>query len=160
MNEKDLGDALLKWDARGQMPEVDPQKLVARVLAQDRRRVRWLAGATIILWTLSAVGIPAFTCFLVVYIWPAYDALMEEIITHRKGISPELLVEISRITTAATAQMSIILACGSVTALLLAAGATIWLVFATRRATLREVNANLAEVRVATEAAWASDGVN
>ena len=38
MNEKDLGDALLKWDSRGQMPEVDPQKLVARVLAQDRRR--------------------------------------------------------------------------------------------------------------------------
>jgi hypothetical protein len=50
------------------------------------------------------------------------------------------------LVTEVTAKLSIILVCGSVAALLLAAGATIWLVFATRRTTIREVNANLTAI--------------
>ena len=42
MNEKELGEALLKWDARGPVPTVDPHKLVASVLEHDG--VRAAAG--------------------------------------------------------------------------------------------------------------------
>jgi hypothetical protein len=146
MNEKELGRALLSWDARGPAPTMDPQKLVASVLARDKRRVRLLTAATIALWTLSAVGIPLFTYVLVFYIWPASNALMQEVITHQRGIEPQDLEKSWFALTAFTAKASILLVSGSVIAFLLAAGATIWLVFATRRATLREVNANLAEI--------------
>ena len=43
-------------------------------------------------------------------------------------------------------KLSIVLVSGSVLVLLLAAWATVMLVFASRRATLRQVNANLVEI--------------
>jgi hypothetical protein len=94
------------------------------------------------------VGIPLFSYFLIEYILPKYNWLMQEIISHKEGATTEDLLGTSQVLTAITSKMGVVLVCGSVAALVAAAGATIWLVFASRRATLREVNANLAEISV------------
>ena len=146
MNEKDLGNALLKWHAGQESLQVDPQKLVASVLERDRRRVRWLTAGTIVLWTIAALGIPLFTAIFVEFVLPRYNWVMQEMITHQEGADPKDMLNASNKIMFVTAKLGISLVCGSVGALLLAAGAPIWLVFATRRATLREVNANLAAI--------------
>src|SRR5262245_16801852 len=103
MSEKDLGDALLKWDARGQMPEIDRQKLIDSVLASDKRRVRWLTAGTITLWTIAALGIPLFTYIFVEFILPKYNWVMQEIITHKEGADPQAMLEASQIINQVTA---------------------------------------------------------
>jgi hypothetical protein len=98
------------------------------------------------LWAIAAVGIPLFTGIFVEFVLPKYNWVMQEIITHKEGASPTEMLEASQKINDVTAKLGIVLVCGSIGALLMAASSTIWLVFATRRSTLREVNANLAEI--------------
>src|SRR4029079_6064387 len=97
MNEKELGEALLKWDARGPAPEVDPHRVVASVLARDRRRVRRVAIGAIALWALTAVGIPLFSYFLIEFIVPKYNWLMHQIISPPENPDTRQLLETSDI---------------------------------------------------------------
>jgi len=146
MNEKELGEALLKWDARGPLPEVDPHRLVASVLEKDRRRVRWLAAVAILLWTLAGLGIPVCSFLYLEYMFPMINWVLKQVITRETDKTPQELADTAQMLVHHTLKVGTVLVTGSVIALLAAAACTIWLVFAARRATLREVNANLAEI--------------
>jgi hypothetical protein len=146
MNEKELGEALLKWDARGPLPTVDPHKVVASVLESDRRRVRRLAACAIVLWTLAGIGIPVCSFLYLEYMFPMINWVMQQIITGESEKTPQQLADTAEFLVHHTLEVGTYLVTGSVILLLAAAGCTIWLVFAARRATLREVNANLAAI--------------
>jgi hypothetical protein len=146
MNEKQLGSALLNWDATGTPPGQDPRQMVANLLRRDARRVRWLAAGTVFFWMISAAGIPLFFILFLNFVYPKMETLISETITHRRGVDPSRLEAAGQVLLAITWKLSVVLVTGSVIALLLAACMTVMLVFASRRATLRQVNANLAEI--------------
>ena len=146
MNEKELGDALLKWAATGSPRPPDAGEMVNRVLTRDRRRVRTLAALTVLLWVVAAAGIPLFFSLFVVFLLPKVDEVFLEMITHHNHTEPQHLAAVTHQLLMAISKLSILLVCGSVLTLLLAAFGTVRLVFASRRATLRQVNANLAAI--------------
>ena len=145
MNEKELREALLKWAAKT-TPAGGPADIVERVLARDRRRVRLLAVVTAVLWVVAAGGIPLFFAVFMNFIYPKMETVLREMITHHDGLTPGQLENAAHTVLMATSKLSIVLVTGSVLTLLLAACGTMLLVFASRRATLRQVNANLAEI--------------
>jgi hypothetical protein len=145
MNEKELGDALLRWSP-APAPSAEPGELVRRVLQRDRRRVRNLTIATVVLWLLAVLLIPLYFTFFALFILPKANWVMQETITHKAGIDPQRLAYDAQMVLQVTARIGIGVVTGSVITLLLAAWATVALVFAARRATLRQVNANLTEI--------------
>jgi hypothetical protein len=146
MNEKQLGEALLHWDASAGRPPGDPQQLIESVLRRDRRRVHFLAAATVMLWIIAAGGIPLFFAMFMLFICPKIDQLTHDVILRPPGSDPRSLAEVAHMLLLATSKLSIVLVTGSIISLLLAAVGTVMLVFAARRTTLRQVNANLAEI--------------
>src|SRR5436190_1404287 len=142
MNEKDVGDALLRWAGS----VADPDETIRRVLRRDHRRVRRLAGATAALWPFAVAGIPLFFGLFAYFILPKANLVLREMITHDQGYTPEHLTRVAEVLLLSTAKLGILLVSGSVLVLLLAAWATVGLVFASRRATLRQVNANLLKI--------------
>jgi hypothetical protein len=141
MNEKEFGRALLNLDAVTRPPS-DTRALTDRVLARDRRRVRvltWLTGGT---WLLVAVTI---LCMLVIigFILPALAKLKDP--AYQARITPAQREQIqSGLDKGLT--MCMVVTIFTVGALSLAGLCTLGLVVATRRATLRQVNANLVEI--------------
>lgn len=146
MNEKELGKALLRWDASQPpgVPEPDPRLLTARIIDRDKRRVRWLAGFTIILWLLAATGICGPIIFYLLFIQPRYHGTISRI-EKQIGVLDSGVVKSSKILLD-VAEWSISIMTLSLGAMILAAFLTVLLVFLSRRATLRQMNANLIEI--------------
>ena len=140
MNEKELGEALLQWDANRESLAKDPRDLVAAVLEHDRRRVRrWncVAGC---LWVLALAGI------LVIFItggfaFPRIAQLLHQ--GHALGNDGKnaAFMALAKITA-----MSIVVTSASMASLVFAGLGTLVLVRTTRQATLRQANAALVEI--------------
>jgi ABC-type Fe3+ transport system permease subunit len=136
MNDRELGNALLAFDASG---SPDARQQTWHILERDRRRVRWLTGLAVVLWLVAAL--------LVLGMFVAMGLLMPRM----AKLAQE--VEAGRVTAAererqeqanrVTGQMITLGVAASVGVLALAALATVFLVLASRRATLRQINANL-----------------
>jgi hypothetical protein len=165
MNEKEFGDALLRLDAAAR-PPADARALTDRILARDRRRVRILIWLTVGSWLLSAV----LVLFLLVafgLMFPAMAKLREDKGQNRgtpgatappagANPTPQENNGQNRLTPVQREQMqhdleiafklSTVFITFTVGALSLAGLCTLGLVLATRRATLRQVNANLVEI--------------
>ena len=136
MTEKDFGDALL----RGQDP-IDFQALTAAVLRRDRRRMWMLGIACVIAWML-VVMLP----------WSTILPMLARVV--------HLQTEIDRGTTPQTPQQreqallvlqsikggTIATFVGSISSMFIAATCTVLLIVLSRRATLRQINARLAEI--------------
>jgi hypothetical protein len=145
MTGKELSDALLKLDATQITGPSDARALTWKILDQDRRRVRRWIFVTIALWLVAAVVIlGAFVAFALLF--PAHAKVMNE-----AGIPSEVVErppEIERmhlILTSFIGKVSFLVAV-SVLTLTLATLATLFLILATRRATLRQMNASLIEI--------------
>jgi hypothetical protein len=135
VTENELGRALLNLDV-GPPPAPDPRALARRLVDRDRRRVRWVAGMAGFFWVLTAAGIVCWYPFYVMYIAPrlrSYGAGRAKLAQDWDAWA--LLGEW------AAGWMT---AC--VISLLLAGASTVWLVLLSRRATLRQINASLAEI--------------
>jgi Na+/proline symporter len=132
MDEREMGRELLRWQSLGQDPGGDPRELTRRVLRRDRRRVRLLAGLTAFFWFLGAAGI-----FLVILAFLALVAPKLQHIAQEQGLHRGIVEVLGK-------GMATVAAC--VASLALAALFTILLVLASRRATLRQVNAHLREI--------------
>jgi hypothetical protein len=145
MNEKELGKALLRWDALQPpgTPEPDPRVLTARIIDRDKRLVRWLAGFTVLLWLLAATGICGLILFYLLFIEPKYQSTIYRIEKHT-GVDAGLVR--ASLDLRAVSHMSINVMALSLGAMGLAAILTVLLVVFSRRATLRQINANLIEV--------------
>jgi hypothetical protein len=129
MNEKDLAKALLRMGASEMtIPPGSPEQ-TQRILARDRRRLRLLAGLTLFFWMGSAALLYGFMFELIAFLRhfpPAAGAAAD----------PNL---------AAVYKFLLVLA-SSIEALIMAFLCTIVLVFASRRAALRQINASLIEI--------------
>jgi hypothetical protein len=132
VNEKELGEALLAWDAR--TPPTDPRAVTRAVLERDRRRVSRLTVLTVVLWLLAFVGVVAMVWFHFAFLQPRLWYYAQT--SGSKDVRDWLIV-------AELAAKTVFVVAATV---LLAALSTVGLVFSSRRATLRQVNANLAEV--------------
>ena len=141
MNEKDLGKSLVRGEAA---PDVNA--LIQQVLRRDRRRVFWLATACVMAWML-VVALPWSTVLPMVarvaeHLRAANGAASavagSDVAARQQAESNELL-QIVKVGTVATFF-------GSMASMLMAAVCTVALIVASRRATLRQVNARLAEI--------------
>ena len=144
MTDKDLGRALLDLDARTLAGAGDPREPTMKILAGDRRRVWW--------W--SAIALTLWICTLLMVLWmliamgllmPFEAHLRDPAQTARLGLTPEQL-EMGELNAHIMSRMITVGITVSVGILALAAGSTVFLVLASRRATLRQINASLLEI--------------
>jgi hypothetical protein len=142
VNEKDLSKALLHLDATDLASVSDPLKLTRNVLERDRRRVRRLTVLTVGLWLLAA-GLILLDLINFGLIFPAQEHRWRQVQAgdvgdvERDAIQHQLL-EAFEIAT--------VLIGFSVAIMAVAALCSVLLILASRRATLRQVNASLLEL--------------
>jgi hypothetical protein len=152
--ERELGNALLKFDAAA-LAVPDARQQTWRILERDRRRVRWWLVLTILAWLPAALSILGVLIFLAL-LFPL-QARLQQIRDDQKAgvIKPGdeyvhegrkvNLAQLEREADIGFKQMSVLTGF-SVLAL---SGATLFsviLVSASRRATLRQINASLLEI--------------
>jgi hypothetical protein len=142
MSEKELSKALLNLDALALAGVPDARQQTWQVLERDRRRVRRLTGLTVAVWVLAmllALGVLVAFGFL----FPQYALLVHGVeqgkLTQAQG-QDMLRMYLMGL------QKNLLIQALSVAALALAAICTVLLVFASRRATLRQLNASLIEI--------------
>ena len=122
----------------------DVQQTVDRAVSRERRRIRFLAVGTIVLWVLTALLIPT--------IWmPMAGKIVTEaaVLLPERNPSPvtapqvaQVVVRMANVGTTASGIMLLI----ALLAELLAAVLTVTLVLTIRRVTLRQVSDSLAEI--------------
>jgi hypothetical protein len=139
MSDRDLCNSLLQASSAEQSGPLDSRDRTAQILQRDRRRIRLLCGATLLLWLLGAGGIAFVLYELSVYV-PQYLAFRWEktgttSMERRQSITESYL---------AGFQIGIVVISCSAAVLALAALGTFLLVLDTRRATLRQINTSLA----------------
>lgn len=141
MTEKELGRALLKLDMAPPPPlppppPPDSHQLTRKILARDQRQIRQLIRLAAFFWVLAVAG-PGLL------IWVFLNSITPRLEAYAGG-RREFQEDVGAWLVLSNVGAEIILAC--VIALLLAATCTILLILASRRATLRQINANLAEI--------------
>jgi ABC-type Fe3+ transport system permease subunit len=143
VTDKDLGEALLRLDAAqlaGERPDLRQQ--AAQIVQRDRGRLRALTIITVLAWLAATVLIFAD---IVAYgfLMPLQAHMQDEEMAkrlpaaERERWTKELPVAF---------HMATVTIAFSVAALTVAALCTVLLLSASRRATLRQVNANLIEI--------------
>jgi hypothetical protein len=139
MNEKELGKALLNVSATELAAVPDAQGLTQKVLERDGRRVRLLTVLTVAVWLLAAALILLDLVWFG-FILPA-QAHLREMTTAGKGTQAERDELQHQIVK--SFEMGTLVICFSVLVMAFAALCTVLLIQASRRATLRQVNASL-----------------
>jgi len=142
MSEKDLGKALLQLDAATLASIPDARQQTWNILARDRGRVRLLTVLTVCVWLLAALlilgGLVGFGMII-----PKQVKLMQDL--EEGKLTPAERDSIQR-TVLVGFQKGTLMIAFSVAVMSLTAVFTLLLIFASRRATLRQVNASLVEI--------------
>ncbi len=141
MSEQDLGKALLQLDAARLAGVPDARAQVAQVLARDRRRLKLWTLLTLATWLLAVVLVLGVLVFFGL-LFPMYAHL-------RQGGDPRMTEQERAAALEWAPQafaMGTVFIAVAVGVLATAALSTVCLLFAARRATLRQVSANLMEV--------------
>lgn len=142
MTDRDLGRALLELDAATLAGKNDVAGKTAAILQGDRVRLRLLTWSTMAIWLLAL----AIICLVLIWFGLLFPAQAKLFTETDAGLRPAAeLQEIQR-TLVVAFHMGTLLIALSVFITTLAAFLTVLLILATRRATLRQVNANLAEI--------------
>ena len=141
MSDKDLSDALLKLDlgsAGGQT--IPTAQQIDAIVARDRRRVKWLTRVTVGLWILAALGV----LFVFVFGGLVFPMIAKALTQAGEGSmeNPDTpFLMLAKFTA-----MSIVFGSLSFFTLVAAGLATVVLMFRSRGATLRQINANLLQI--------------
>jgi hypothetical protein len=164
--ERELGDALLKLDIRGIEAASDARRMAERLFARDRRRIRILGGWAILFSLLSAAAFYGMFDILVNRTIPSVlylhdklskiDAGNGSMETSMNQGEQKILANNDR-TEAKQARTpprkwyqsnTLIMWIGisSAAMIVFAAAATVGLIFASRWAALRQINASLLEI--------------
>ena len=142
MSEKELSRALLNLDALALAGVPDARQQTWLVLERDRRRVRWLAGLTVAVWVFAAL-LAVVVLVVFGFLFPQYAQMMHGV--EQGKLAPAQSQEVLRVYLLGLQKNLLVLAL-AVAALTKAALLTVLLVFASRRATLRQLNASLIEI--------------
>jgi hypothetical protein len=145
MSEKDLGKALLELDAGSLSDTSDLRREAERLERHNKRWVRFVTGLTIFFSLLAAFGV--FMLF-----W-TFHYKLEPIIqqVYMDLEAPESITEYDAVAVGLGWMFRcwwVSLACvaGALVGLVLAGITTVWLILASRRVTIRHVNACLIEI--------------
>jgi hypothetical protein len=121
----------------------DDRQLARAVVQRDRKRMWLLAGLAVIFWTIAAAGMLFVVYVAIFHLYPKQQKLMHD---HALGtVSNERLIEIQALHFRAVEICTLVVAAAFIAATL-AASCTLFLIFVSRRATLRQINANLVEI--------------
>jgi len=144
MSEKELGQALLDLDSQKLAGVPDAREQTWRILDQDRRRVRRWTLLTIALWAAALLMV---LLMLVAYglVFPLQAKLREDAQVARLGLTPEQAAD-AQFKAQIAFQMVTVGVTASVGLTCLAILASVFLSTASRRATLRQINASLLEI--------------
>jgi len=141
MSEKELARALLELD--GNLPVLpDVRELTRRVIERDRRSVRRWTVVTVILW-VAALAMVLFVFVAMGLLMPLQAKLR---MAQQEGNMPAKEREAAEFKAQVVAQMLTLAVAKSVGLLGLAALGTLFLVRASRQATLRQVSASLLQI--------------
>jgi ABC-type Fe3+ transport system permease subunit len=142
MTAPELRRALLDLDAANPAASPDAKQLTEMVLERDRRRVRRLAGVTIAAWLLAILLIlTSLVGFGMVF--PRMAKLRMDLAEGKVTAPDRDRIEADNARDFAIGTLQVALA---VLVLGVAAFCTVLLVLASRRATLRQINAGLIEI--------------
>jgi hypothetical protein len=141
MSESDLSKALLNVDATNLAGVPDDRQLTWRILEYDRRTMRRLTILTLIIWVMAIVSI-GFVLIAFGFLFPLQAKLRNEAERDIPAQNRNALQQVAQ----QTFQMLVVGIAYSVGILALAALSTVRLTFASRRATLRQVNSSLVEI--------------
>jgi hypothetical protein len=144
MGEKELGRRLLDLDAATLAGTADPREQTWRIIDRDRRRVWWISALTIALWAVTVLMV-LWMLVAMGLLMPLEAKLRSDADVARAGLTPEMRSD-AELKSHVMFRMITVGIAFSVGVLALAAGSTVWLVLATRRATLRQINASLLEI--------------
>lgn len=140
MNERQLGDLLLQLDSSNLRGETDPRRYTEKILSRDQHRVWWLTAGTIALWSLATLLVLLVVVMLAL-LMPAKAKLR----SNPDQLPPEFL-EVMEKSVDEGISMTILFTACSAGATSMAILLTVLLIISSRRATLRQVNANLLEI--------------
>src|SRR5262245_3777605 len=139
-----MGESLLRWDALG--GPADPRAVTVAVLERDRRRVGWMTVLTVLLWLLVVAAIAGMVWFHFIFLQPKLRFYAQQG-GSRDAAAWATVAEWAAMAVLSTAMIA-----------LFAALSTIGLIYTTRRATLRQVNANLSVIAEELRALRAAKG--
>ena len=141
MNENEIGTGLARLGAlRG---ADDERHLARKVLQRDRRRVGLLTGLAILFWAIAAAGVFFVVYVAIFHLYPKQQQLMRD---HAAGNLPaERLIEIQALHFR-TVEICTLVVSAAFIAATLAAICTLLLILVSRRATLKQIDANLIEI--------------
>ena len=151
MSDKDLGKALLQLNSLDLAGVGNARQQTWQVLERDRRRVRLWTGVTVGLWLLAMLWV-VFVLVTFGLLMPMQAKLLQDPdkADERFKDDPEKAKAAARMREPVVMNLILQKLVVNVTAALavlsLAALATVFLVLASRRATLRQVNASLLEI--------------
>jgi ABC-type multidrug transport system fused ATPase/permease subunit len=141
MNENEIGPGLVKLE--GLRSADDDRNLARKVLQRDRGRVWLLTGLAVLFWTIAGAGVLFVAYVAIFHIYPKQQQLMHD---HAIGKLPtELFIEIQALHFRSVENCTLVVAAAFIAATL-AAICTLLLILVSRRATLRQINANLVEI--------------
>jgi hypothetical protein len=144
MTDKDLSRALLDLDARTLAGAADPREATMKILDGDRRRVWWWSAITLTFWILALLMV-LWMLVAMGLLMPFEAQLRDPAQVARVGMTPEVLAQ-AELKAHIMSRMITVGITMSIGVLALAAGSTVFLVLASRRATLRQINASLLEI--------------
>lgn len=142
MNEKELGEALLRYG-----PEADAKQVTQRIIDRDTVRVRILLWFTVLVW-LFAAGLVLIGMVQYALVFPEQAKFQKELesAAQERGGLQTAAVMAAQTTILVSFQKATLLITFAVAKMCFAALCTVALVLFSRRATLRQVNAGLMEV--------------
>lgn len=142
MTEKEVGEALLRVDSAGLAGVADGHRHTWAVLERDRQRVRFLTWLSVGVWVLASVLV---WIGLVNYglVFPAQAKLVHDI--EDGTLTPAQRDEAQRLILISFQKGTLVIAF-SVAVMAVAALCTVFLILTSRRATVRQLNAGLAEI--------------
>jgi len=141
MNESELSEALLKFDAGLSADQPDPRQQVREVLRRDKLRLQLIASVTVVLWLAGLIATTALVWVSIVALFPKLQGAL-----HNAGKIPANNYQQIETAFSYLIGYGATLLAASVGVIALAALGTILLVFASRRATIRQVNATLIDI--------------
>jgi len=143
MTDKEIGKALLHVPANAPESVPGPRQLAAKALQRERSRLRLLAALTVLLWLVAATGVFWVLYAATFHLYPKQQQLMRNAALGK--LPAEEVVAIQALHFQAVEICTRVVA-ASFVALTLAALCTVLLVLTARTATLRQINASLADI--------------
>jgi hypothetical protein len=135
MSEPTLGDALVRKESAA----IEAHQQAGMAMQRERSRVRRWSILAVLMWLLAAAGILLFHFGFLILFLPKINFLLTKATeAQRQKEWPEVVYYYGTLTPPVVVI--------SVIALLLAALSTLRLVFASRQATLRQINLSLAQI--------------